>query len=223
MEKAKEVIAVEKDKKMFLGLIDYLREANNLKLINEDFLDYELPRKPYKVVSNIPFSITAKIVNKFMTAVPMPESMYLIMQLEAAEKFIGRGGESMSSMLAKPWYEIEILGEIDRTNFTLKPQVTIVFVKFVKRENAYVKEELKRHYRDFIIYGFSKWAGTISEAFVDAMSFAQRKQFEKIYKIDKLKPSELSFDNWLLMFKAFDKIANEEQLKEIKNFVKVSK
>ena len=36
VEKAKEVIAVEKDKKMFLGLIDYLREANNLKLINED-------------------------------------------------------------------------------------------------------------------------------------------------------------------------------------------
>lgn len=222
VEVAKEVIAVEKDKKLYQEL-NLKFKISNLKIHNEDFLDYELPRKPYKVVSNIPFSITARIVNKFLTAVPMPESMYLIMQLEAAEKFTGRNGETMSSMLARPWYEIEILGEIDRTNFTLKPQVTIVFVKFLKRKNPYVREELKRHYRDFITYGFSKWAPTISEAFSDAMSFAQRKQFEKIYKIGKLKPSELSFDNWLLMFKAFDKIVNEDQLREIKNFVKTIK
>jgi 23S rRNA (adenine-N6)-dimethyltransferase len=217
VRRAGEVIAVEKDKELFKKLINIFKNQNNLKIINQDFLEFSLPRKSFKVVSNIPFSITAKIVNKFLTE-QMPEEMYLIMQLETAEKFTGEQGETQSSVLTKPWYEIEILGDIDRTNFTLKPQVKIVFVKFVKRKTAYIKEGLKRHFRDFVVYGFNQWQPTVSEAFRKVMSFAQRTQFEKVYKIDKLKPSELSFDNWLLMFKSFDKIANEEQLREIRLF-----
>jgi 23S rRNA (adenine-N6)-dimethyltransferase len=211
------VITVEKDELLCQGLREKFKDCQNLKIYHEDFLEFNLPHKPFVVVANIPFAITAKIMNKLLTE-QMPEAMYLIMQMEVAEKFIGKYGETQSSMLTKPWYEIEILGEIDRTSFTLKPQIKIVLVKFIKRKNVYIRDESKSHYRNFIFYGFNQWQPTVSEAFKKVMSFAQRKRFEKVYKIDKLKPSELNFDNWLLMFKNFDKIVNEEQKRIMKSF-----
>ncbi len=217
INKAGMVIAVEKDKSLYRELKEKYGYCQNLKIYNQDFLEFNLPRKPFIVVANIPFAITAKIINKLLTE-QMPQAMYLIMQLEVAEKFIGKNGETQSSLLTKPWYEMEILGEIDSTSFSLKPQVKIVLMKFIKRNKAFIKDELKSHYRSFIYYGFNQWQPTISLAFKKVMSFAQRKRFEKIYKINELKPSELSFDNWLLMFKDFDKIVNEDQKKIMKSF-----
>lgn len=215
VNRAGKIIAVEKDQVLFEKLKEKFAGEKNIVFFNEDILDFCLPRKPYKVVSNIPFSITAKIINK-LTMENMPSEMYLIMQLEAAEKFVGKNGETMSSMLTKPWYEIEILGEIDRTSFTLKPQIKIVFVKFIKRERPFVVDEIKSRYRNFITFGFSQWQPTVSLAFKKIMTFTQRKQFEKVFQIDKLKPGQLSFDNWLLMFKSFVKIANEDQIRRLR-------
>ncbi|MBP9817245.1 hypothetical protein KBC75_00625 [Candidatus Shapirobacteria bacterium] len=217
-EKAGEVWGIEKDADLYKELEIKFKnlEFKNLKTYNQDFLEFKLPKKPYKVFSNIPFSITSEIMNKFLTEVNMPDAMYLIMQLEVAEKFKGGVVETMSSVLTKPWYEVEILGEIDRTNFTLKPQVKIVFVKFVKRKIAYIKEEDKSIFRKFVSYGFSKWKPTVLEAFKEVMTYEQAKHIRKALDIGDIKPSELTFDKWLLMFKMWIKVASEEQKRIIK-------
>lgn len=209
-KKAKKVIAIEKD--TVLGdSLKFKVQSSKVKIINDDFLEYELPREKYKVVANIPFSITAEIVNKLLTAKTIPEEIYLIMQKEAAEKYSGEKGETMSSILTKPWYEVEILGEIDRTSFTQKPQVKIVFTRFVKRERPFILNEDKNEFRNFVTYGFSAWAPTFGEAFKKVFTFSQIKTIEKMYKIAGRKPSEVSFDNWLLVYKTFKRVANEEQ------------
>lgn len=217
-KRAKSVIAVEKDKKLADELIKSTRDLENLKIINQDFLDYYLPTTPYKVFSNIPFSITAKIVNKFLKSQNMPESMYLIMQKEVAEKFKGIPNETQSSILTKPFYEVEILGDIDRTNFTSKPQVIIDFVQFKKREIPFIKIEDKKDFFDFVIYGFNQWKGTFLDAYKKVFTFAQLDTLKKTYKLNNLKPSEVSFDNWLLVYKTYKRIATEEQKDKILTF-----
>lgn len=207
------VVAVEVDDKLASDLkLKYNREYN-IKIIHQDFLDYELPKEPYKVFSNIPFSKTSEILSKFLEAELMPESMYLIMQKETAEKFAGLPHETQSSILTKPFFEIEILGEIDRTNFLFKPQVHIVFVKFTKRSLFYIKEENRAEFRKFVIYGFNQWKMTLSEAFKKVFTYVQRKRLEKSLKFGGLKPSEVSFDTWLILFKSYLKITTAEQKK----------
>ena len=210
-KKAKEVWAIEKDKTLFDQLNDKFK-MSNVKLINIDFLEFKLPEEKYKVFSNIPFSITSEIINKFLKTKNRPEEMYLILQKEAAEKFAGIPRETQSSILTKPFYEVEILGEIDRTNFTMKPQIKIVFAKFTKREKPFILEEDIPEFRKFVIYGFNY--------FMKAFSFAQRKNLEKMYKLASKKPTEVSFDTWLILYKTFKKIGTEksrEMLREAKH------
>lgn len=205
VKRAKNVIAIEKDKSLTTDLSDLKNEAN-LKIIYQDFLQFNLPITPYKIFSNIPFSITSEIINKILKSSSLPESMYLIMQRETGEKFIGNDKETQSSILTKPWYEIKILGDIDRTNFTLKPQVVIVFVEFKKRAISLIKNEDKKQFRDFVIYGFNQWQPTIEKAYKKIFTYKQIKIINKDLKISQSKPSDLKFENWLKLFEIYQKI-----------------
>lgn len=202
LRQSKQVIAIEIDPILASKLIESHKNITNLKVLCQDFLTYPLPSFPYKVFSNIPFSLTSKIINKFLTAPTIPTSMYLILQQEVAEKFMGHP-ETKSSLLAKPWYEIKILGGIDRTSFTKKPQVRIVLAEFKKRPLAFIKDEHQKEYRRFINYGFHQWQPTFLEAYKKVFTYPQLKNIEKTFKLTGLKPSQVSFDSWLHIFKIY--------------------
>lgn len=213
--RVREVIAVEKDEKLFHDLCVKIQNSN-VKLVNIDFLNYVLPRTDYKVFANIPFAITSEIINHILTSTTLPQSMYLIMQKEAAEKFVGGATETLSSVITKPFFEVEILGEIDRTNFTLKPQVKIVFVRFTRRDKPFVDVDDKILFRHFVNYGFTRWKPTVMEAYKKVMTYNQWVNIAKMLKIGEVKPSELSFDKWLLLFKSWKKIASTENIRTVK-------
>lgn len=212
LRKAKKVVAIEKDKTLVAGLHKKFDGVNNLEIVEGDILTTELPTSEYKIFSNIPFSITSEIMARVLQSKVLPTSMYLIMQQETAEKFSGARCESLSSVLTKPFFEVKILGEIDRTNFTLKPQVHIMFTSFTKRENQFIKDEDKKIFREFVTYGFSQWQPTVMDSFKKIMTFDQIKNIKKMLKIGEVKPSELSFDKWLLLFKTWKRIANNSQI-----------
>lgn len=212
--KVKEVRAIERDRELFEKL-KIKTQNSNIKLINEDFLKWPLPEDKYKVFSNIPFSITAEIIEKLLMATNQPKEMYLIMQQEAAEKYIKN---SQNAVLVYPWYEVKILGEIDRTNFTLKPQVKIIFAKFSKREKSFMVEADKKDFINFVKYGFNQWQPTISLALKKIFTYAQIKTLEKMYKIAGKKPSEVSADTWLLIYKTFKRIGTEKGWIELKGY-----
>ncbi len=208
--KVKQVLAIEKDQALAKILTKRIQNITNLQIINQDFLDYQLPANNYKIFANIPFSITAEILNKILLSDNLPQSMFLIMQYETAEKFVGSKFESQSSILFKPFFEIEILGDIDRTSFTLKPQVKIVFVKFTKRETPFIKDADKLNFYNFVIYGFNQWQPTVLDAYKKVLTYTQLMTIKKTLKIGDVPPSQLSFDKWLLFFKTYLKIVNDK-------------
>jgi 23S rRNA (adenine-N6)-dimethyltransferase len=210
------VIAVEKDKELAVKLKKKFETIKNVEIVETDFLDYPLLETDYKVFSNIPFSITAKIIEKFLEAENQPKEIYLLMQLETAEKYEGLKMESQASILTKPWYEIKIIGDIDRTSFTKKPQIDIVLIKFAKRENPFLRDYLKSLYFDFVKFGFSQWQPTFIKSWEKILTYKQLKTIEKKYHLTNLRPSEVSLDNWLLVFKDFAKIATAEQKEKLK-------
>lgn len=218
LKRVNQVIVVEKDPVLAAKLIEMNNNSPKLKILPKDFLKCTLPIIPYKVFSNIPFSLTAKIISRFLLSTVLPDSMFLIMQLEAIEKYIGFPGETQSSLLAKPWYEIKNLGDIDRSSFTSKPQVKIGLAEFKKRPIPFIKSENKREYRDFVIYGFNQWKGTFLETYEKIFTYPQLKTLEKTFKLTSLKPTEVSFDTWLQVFKSYLKIANKEQRETIDTF-----
>ena len=203
--KAKEVITVEKDPDLYKDLIDKFNQNSNLKIFNKDFLVWNLPDKPYKVFSNIPFSITAEIIDKFLKSKNKPTEIYFVLQTEAAEKYVGSDFETQSSILAKIFYDVEILGDIDRTAFTPKPQIKISFIKFVLKNKEEIVPEIYQEFRDFVIYGFNQWKEDIFNAYKKVFSYQQFKSINKNLKINNLKPSQLKLNQWLDFFDIYQK------------------
>ena len=61
----------------------------NLDIIWADFFSFQLPKTPYKIFANIPFSIEGKIVRKLIDSQNPPEDCYLVMREELAKRLVG--------------------------------------------------------------------------------------------------------------------------------------
>lgn len=213
--RAREVVAIEKHLELYHYLVEKFEGTKNLKIYNKDFLNWNLPDKPYKVFSNIPFSITAEIIDKFLKSKNRPTEMYFILQTEAAEKYEGDKMETQSSILAKIFYDVQVLGNIDRSAFTPKPQVKISLIKFILKPDTQIDSKIYQSFRDFVIFGFNQWKGNIFDAYKKVFSFNQFKTINKNLKINNLKPSQLNLNQWLDFFDSYQKFAPEDK----KNFV----
>jgi len=92
-EKAGKVIAVEKDETMVKILTDVLSASNikNVQLVNADILkidvlSFKFQASGYKVVSNIPYYITAPLIRKFLEDKNQPKEIILMLQKEVAQR-----------------------------------------------------------------------------------------------------------------------------------------
>src|SRR5215217_618683 len=104
---ARRVVAIEKDPSLARRLGERFQNVGNVQIIANDFLQYRIDDREYKLFANIPYNITADIVHKILYIAPMPSEAYLIMQKEAAEKFSGSPNETQFSVLVKPWFEVQ--------------------------------------------------------------------------------------------------------------------
>lgn len=154
---SRKVIAVEIDKDLFTHLSRRLRNNKALELVCGDILEIELPKKPYKVFSNIPFSITGEIIKKLLFSDNPPDSCNLILQKEAALKFmVNQRKNSMLSVLFYPWFEIKISHIFKRTDFTPMPSVDICLLQIIKRPTPLISNNDLSKYRDFVVFKFTK-------------------------------------------------------------------
>ncbi len=85
-QKAGKVIAIEKDHAMIEILKETLQDVNNVQVVKNDALQYDIPLKKYKVVANIPYYLTSAIIRKFLEHKTQPEAMVLMVQKEVAQR-----------------------------------------------------------------------------------------------------------------------------------------
>lgn len=131
-KKAARVIAVESDAKTAEKLRENLKRAKveNVEIIEQDFLDFDLPRGEYKVFANPPFHLSSKIVHKLIEAKNPPEAFYLILQKQFALKLLNtdRHYTSQLGLELISSYQTKIRYPLKPTDFTPPPAVpTVLF------------------------------------------------------------------------------------------------
>ena len=126
------VVAVEADGETAALLRKNLaqREIENVEVVEEDFLEFDLLRLPagYKVFANPPFHLSSKIVHKLIEGENPPASFYLILQKQFALKLIATDRHYTSQLgyeLLKK-YATKIRYPLRATDFTLPPAVPCV-------------------------------------------------------------------------------------------------
>lgn len=145
LEKAKTVIAVEKDRELCKFLEKkFTKEIveKKLILIQGDILDfnfgsYKLKTVSYKLIANIPYNITGAILKKFLTAEFQPERMVLLVQREVAQRIVARDEkESILSISVKAYGEPKIVGKVEARYFSPAPKVdsAIIAIKNISKD-----------------------------------------------------------------------------------------
>jgi len=209
--RCKQVVAIEKDPRLSALLLQQFADRPNVTIHEGDFLDYCLPRKPYKVFANIPFNITTAIVTRLAETQYPPEDAYLTMQKEAAEKFLGMPHESLYAVLLKAWFEVEMMHHFRRKDFVPEPGVDVVMLRLRKRGPPLVNPADRQCFRDFVVYGFTTWQPTLGGILKGIFTGPQLKHMRRELGIDlDATPTLLTFEQWLNIFEYFKNVGNEQ-------------
>ena len=205
---ADRVIAIEKDPTLVQRLHERFRAQGNVEIVERDFLAYSFKREhcgnAYKIFASIPYNETAAIVRKILYSSPAPAGAYLIMQKEPAKKFSGSPRETLFSILAKPFFEFEILAKLKRTDFKPMPKVDSVLLGIKRRPVPMIPSEEILLYRDFVRHGFCRWKPHIRAAFKDVFTYAQWKRLGRELRFPiSATPTDLTFDQWLGLYRGY--------------------
>ena len=205
---ARQVIAIEKDPELARRLRERFR-LDNVEIVQKDFLAYSFRTRrgkgaEYKLFANIPYNITAQIVRKILYEPSNIGEAYLILQKEAAKKFSGSPRETLFSILAKPFFEFQILCQLRRTDFWPIPSVDSVLLSIKRRTRPLIETQDVISYRDFVQYGFGRWKPNLRLAFKNVFTYKQWKRLA--HDLDfplNATPRELSFEQWLGLYHRF--------------------
>ena len=125
--RVREVIAIEPDVETAAKLRGNLakRGITNVKVMEQEFLEMELPRESYKVFSNPPFHLSSAIVHKLIEADNPPEAFYLILQKQFALKLLNtdRHYTSQLGLQLIQKYQTKTRLPLKPTDFTPPPSV----------------------------------------------------------------------------------------------------
>ena len=215
-QRCRKVVAVEKDPVLASFLRARFAGTASVQLHQGDFLEYRLPRSPYKVFANIPFNITSAIVTRLTTAPVPPVDSYLIMQKEAAEKFLGEPHESLYSLLLKPCFTLELLHQFKRNDFAPGPRVDVVMLRLSKRGPPLLSRAEMPLFRDFVVYSFTAPHPSLRKSLKGVFTPRQFKILSNNLHMDfDATPTSLCFEQWLALFESLKRFAQLQSISTI--------
>jgi 23S rRNA (adenine-N6)-dimethyltransferase len=208
------VIAVEKDPELVRRLRERFRPVENVEIVEKDFLNYSFRTRlgfgavaDYKIFASIPYNRTAQIVRKILHERSSPCEAYLIMQKEAAKKFAGSPRETLFSVLVKPFFDVQILEQLRRTDFWPVPNVDSVLLSIKRRTKPLIHAQDAALYCDFVHYGFERWKPNLKLAFKNVFTYQQWKRLARNLGFPlNATPTDLNLEQWLGLYEGFKQV-----------------
>jgi len=165
---AKQVMAVEMDIKL-AALLKKMEAVNrNLTVINDDILKIQNPKpelgdgravaypKSYKIVANLPYSITSAFLRRFLTSEHKPESMTLLVQKEVAERICAKPKNmSLLAVSVQLYGQPEIVKIISKKSFWPEPKVDSAIIKISDIHHFPYREITEKFFWQIVKSGFS--------------------------------------------------------------------
>src|SRR5215469_2310045 len=196
-----QVVALEKDAHLVEALRSRFDGVPNIIIHESDFLQFRLPNTHYKVFASIPFNITTAIVTKLTMAPCPPDDAYLVMQKEAADKFLGKPRESLYAVLMKPWFELDIIHRFRRSDFIPAPRVDVVMLRLRKRGPPLVRSADRQCFRDFVVHSFTTWQPGRTSSIESIFTRQQLRHLRGELGVDfDVTPTAIPFEHWLCLF-----------------------
>jgi len=149
------VIGMELDKTLFAQLEKQFSDQPQVEVVCADVLAFEFGEiGRYKVLANIPFSITSPLLEKLLTPDTGPLTAHLILQqnvLIGRDKK-GRQTETFKSLLFAPFYDMTLTHTLSRSDFEPRPSVETALFGFTQRDTPLIKPSQFDLYKNFLAF-----------------------------------------------------------------------
>lgn len=214
---AKKIIAVEKDPKLSQILQEILKKENitNVRIVNQDILKisnlqfliskqtqntkYQIQNTKYKMVANLPYYLTARLIRSFLELANPPREMILMVQKEVAERICARPPKMNILAVSVQFYaQPEIAAFVSKKSFWPEPEVDSAIIK-IKTKSEKRKIEAEKFFK-VVREGFSsprkKLVNNLTKILGKSAKQKITTAFQKINLQPDCRPQDLSVDNW---------------------------
>lgn len=200
------VLAIEIDQRLIESL---KKNFENIEIIEGDILKIDLPRlveennfQKYKVVANLPYYITSKIIRLLLETKYPPSEMILMVQKEVGERIVAQDEkESKLSVSVKFYAEPEILFGVKRENFEPVPEVDSAVIR-IKRKKKIPDVEVADFFK-LVRAGFSAKRKMLVNNLSSLFGVPKAEILEKIKKAGlepTIRAEKLSVEDWIKLF-----------------------
>jgi len=162
VERAGEVLAIEKDARLFEVLKDQVK-AQSFQLIHDDALEYLKCKtrdwSHWKIVSNLPYSVASPILVELALAVYAPELIVATLQIDVAKRLTAGPGEKdygVLTLLIQLEYEPTGAFKIPASCFFPEPDVVSACVTLKRRVPALLAAEQRQVFSKVVKRAFSQ-------------------------------------------------------------------
>ncbi|BAK81858.1 16S rRNA (adenine(1518)-N(6)/adenine(1519)-N(6))-dimethyltransferase RsmA [Candidatus Arthromitus sp. SFB-rat-Yit] len=157
--RAKKVISVEIDNRLIPILNERFDKYDNFELIHYDFMkidlkNFEKLNSNFKVIANIPYYITTPILEKLFKSDLNIDFIGVMMQKEVGDRILADVSTKEYGSLtvfANYFSSPHVVRYISSNNFTPKPKVDSIFIKFEIQPKRKLKtKEMEEYFLKFV-------------------------------------------------------------------------
>lgn len=201
-EQAKKVLAVEYDRKFVDILKRKFSDNSNTKIIYEDILKFHLPKEPFIVVSNIPYSITTPIMKKLLNKPTNNfQSGVIVMEKGAAKRFTSNFVKDPYIIAWKMWFDIQYVKGVSRNNFSPPPRVDSAIITIHKKVKPIVPFSDYLIFWGLVDYVFKNRHFSINLALRGVFTPLQMKHLKRNLQLkNDISVMTLSVEQWGIIF-----------------------
>jgi len=202
LRRSKAVVAVEFDEELARKLPGQF-PGKNLTVHCQNILDFDLSLLPegYKVVANVPYYITSKIVQMLMTTTNRPSVAVLLVQKEVAERLAATPGDmSILGVSAQLFAEVSLGDVVPAEMFTPPPKVDSQVVILRTRTEPFLTDVSEKDFFRVVKAGFSAKRKMLRSSLSGGLgrSKADVEQLLVAAEIDpNVRAEALSLDDWV--------------------------
>jgi 23S rRNA (adenine-N6)-dimethyltransferase len=188
--KAASVLAVENDPLYADHLSSKLNDYPNVRIKQMDFLQMALPKEPFCVVANIPYSITTPIVAKLLgepKTVKLKRAV-LLMEKGAAKRFTASPIANPRILAWRMWYEIRLVRTVSPNHFSPPPRVDSAVVTISRIIEPIVPPHHQERFLALAAYSLRYPALPLDESLAGVFTPPQLTRLTRALNIDRSRP-----------------------------------
>ncbi len=207
VRRASQVVAVEFDPELAKGLAGRV-PANNLQVVHQDILRYDLTQLQagYKVVANIPYYLTSKLVRVLSESPNPPSVAVLLVQKEVAERIAAQPGSlSILGVTSQYYWEVSLGPVVGAKLFTPPPKVDSQIVAMRYRDKQLFPDVETKLFFRLMKAGFGERRKTILNALSSGLHLEKPVVLEHLEAAgleSRLRAQNISLDQWNRLYRS---------------------